>query len=154
MTPSLSEEIIRALVGGFFGTLGFAWLVHAPRRAWLPSGFIAALVYLLYRLLSFWGVADPMAVFCGALLGALAGQLCARKLKIISTVFLMAAIVPVVPGLGLYRMMAFFGQGQVSQGADQGIQAMITIAMTALGLAMGSFLDRTVHRHRRPPGIR
>ena len=57
----------------------------------------------------------------------------------------MSAIVPVVPGLGLYRMMASLGQGQMSQGASQGVQAMIIIAMTALGLVMGSFLDRLIH---------
>ncbi len=153
MSPLL-EEILRALIGAFFGTLGFAWLVHAPRRAWLPSGLVAALVYLLYRLLHFWGVADPVAIFCGSLLGAMAGQLCARRLRMISTVFLMAAVVPVVPGLGLYRMMAFFGQGETALGADQGIQAMITIAMTALGLAMGSYVDRSLHRHHPHPLVR
>ena len=42
-------------------------------------------------------------------------------MKIIGTVFLMSAIVPVVPGLGLYRMMAALGQGQLSSGAELGI---------------------------------
>jgi uncharacterized membrane protein YjjB (DUF3815 family) len=152
--PSVPEEIIRALLGAFFGTLGFAWLVHAPRRAWIPSGLVASLVYLLYRVLTVLSVADPMAIFCGAFLGAVAGHFCARKLKMISTVFLMAAVVPVVPGLGLYRMMACFGQGQTSLGADYGIQAMITIAMTALGLAMGSFVDRSLHRQKTHPVVR
>ena len=152
--PSVSEEILRALLGAFFGTLGFAWLVHAPRRAWIPSGMVASLVYLLYRVLTVLSVSDPMAIFCGALLGAIAGHFCARKLKMISTVFLMAAVVPVVPGLGLYRMMACFGQGQTSLGADYGIQAMITIAMTALGLAIGSFVDRSLHRQKTHPVVR
>ncbi len=143
-----AEEIIRAVMGSFFGTLGFAWLVHAPRRSWIPSGLIAVLVYLFYRLLALIGAAEPLAVFCGAFLGSLAGQLCARKLKMISTVFLMASVVPVVPGLGLYRMMASFGQGQTALGADLGVQAMIIIAMTALGLAMGSFLDRGLHNRK------
>ena len=147
MVP-MHEEFLRALLGAFFGTLGFAWLAHAPRRAWLPSGLVASLVYVLYRLLVFRGVADPLAIFCSALVGSLAGQLCARKLKMINTVFLMAAVVPVVPGLGLYRTMAFLGSGQTALGASQGIQAMITIAMTSLGLAMGSFLDRSFHRRK------
>ena len=66
-------------------------------------------------------------------------------MKIIGTVFLMSAIVPVVPGLGLYRMMAFLGQGQLADGASMGIQAMITIGMIALGLGAGSLLDRVFH---------
>ena len=143
------QELLCLVAGSFFGALGFTFLVHAPVKAYLPSGLIAAVSYLLYWLLTRWGVADAMAVFCGALLGSLLGHLLARKLRMIHTVFLMASIVPVVPGLGLYRMMASFGRGETMLGADLGIQAMITIAMLALGLSMGSFVNRIIHRGRR-----
>ena len=139
------EEILRAILGAFFGTVGFAMLVHIPRRAGLVSGLIAAFSYLVYWLLLHLGFSDPASIFAGSLFGSLAGQLCARKMKIIGTVFLMSAIVPVVPGLGLYRMMAFLGQGQLSEGAGMGIQAMITIGMIALGLGAGALLDRIFH---------
>ena len=140
-------EVFRYAAGAFFGALGFAWLVHAPKRSWLVSGLIAAAAFLLYWFLTRYGLSDPLSVFCGAWFGSMAGHLAARWMKIINTVFLMSAVVPVVPGLGLYRMMAYFGQGQTAMGADLGVQAMITIAMIALGLMMGSFLDRVLH-HR------
>ena len=139
------EEILRAVLGSFFGTVGFAMLVHIPRRAWLASGLIAAFSYLVYWLLVRYGFSDPASIFLGSLFGSLAGQLCARRMKIIGTVFLMSAIVPVVPGLGLYRMMAFLGQGQIADGANMGIRAMITIGMIALGLGAGALLDRIFH---------
>ena len=139
--------ILRAVAGAFIGTAGFAMLVHVPKRSWLPSGLIAGTAYLVYWLLTQAGLPDPMGIFAGSLFGSLAGQLCARKMKMIGTVFLMSAIVPVVPGLGLYRMMAYLGQGKTSAGADMGIQAMITIAMIALGTSMGSFIDRLI-QHR------
>ena len=137
-------ELLRMTVGAFFGALGFTVLVHAPVKAYLPSGLIAAVSYVFYWLLQRWGVADALSVFSGALLGSLLGHLLARKLRIIHTVFLMAAIVPVVPGLGLYRMMASFGRGETMLGANLGIEAMITIAMLALGLSMGSFINRVI----------
>ena len=140
--------ILRAVLGAFVGTVGFAMLVHVPKRAWLPCGVIAGLCYLVYWALVQAGLADSMAIFIGSLLGSLCGQLCARKMKIIGTVFLMSAIVPVVPGLGLYRMMSYLGQGQTASGIDFGIRAMITIAMIALGMSMGSFIDRLIHRRK------
>ena len=109
---------LRAVIGAFVGTVGFAMLVHVPKKSWLPSGLIAACVYLLYWSLTQAGLPDPMGIFIGSLFGSLAGQLCARKMKTIGTVFLMSAIVPVVPGLGLYRMMAYLGQGKTSSGVD------------------------------------
>ena len=143
--PELLEEILRAVLGAFFGTVGFAMLVHTPRRAWLASGLIAAFSYLVYWGLVRFGFSDPASIFAGSLFGSLAGQLCARRMKIIGTVFLMSAIVPVVPGLGLYRMMSLLGQGRISDGANMGIQAMITIGMIALGLGAGALLDRIFH---------
>jgi len=139
--------ILRAATGAFIGTVGFAMLVHVPKKSWLPSGIIAALSYLVYWSLTQAGLPDPMGIFIGSLFGSLTGQICARKLKMIGTVFLMSAIVPVVPGLGLYRMMAYLGEGQTEAGANLGIQAMITIAMIALGMSMGSFIDRII-QHR------
>jgi uncharacterized membrane protein YjjB (DUF3815 family) len=80
-------------------------------------------------------------------------------MKMISTIFLVSAIVPVVPGLGLYRTMSLLAQGLTAEGADQGIRAMITIAMISLGLGAGSFIDQRSHLHRNrkdpePPGSR
>ena len=143
MSDTLSE-VLRAFFGAFIGAVGFAMLVHVPKRSWLPSGIIAGLSYLVYWLLTQAGLPDPMGIFIGSLFGSLTGQICARKLKMIGTIFLMSAIVPVVPGLGLYRMMAFLGEGQTTAGVDLGIQAMITIAMIALGTSMGSFIDRII----------
>jgi uncharacterized membrane protein YjjB (DUF3815 family) len=123
-------------------------LVHVPRRSWLASGVIAAFSYLVYWISLRLGLSDPSSIFLGSLFGSLAGQLCARRMKIIGTVFLMSAIVPVVPGLGLYRMMAFLGQGRIEDGVSMGLSAMITIGMIALGLGAGAVLDRIFHARR------
>ena len=137
----LRKKWIRPLVFSLI-LIAFAFVVLLARKE--QSGLIAAVSYVFYWLLQRWGVADALSVFSGALLGSLLGHLLARKLRIIHTVFLMAAIVPVVPGLGLYRMMASFGRGETMLGANLGIEAMITIAMLALGLSMGSFINRVI----------
>lgn len=147
-----AEQLLRAVLGSFFGAAGFAMLVHVPRRAWFVSGLVASLSYLVYWGLTLLGIADPMAIFAGSLFGALAGLFCARVMKIIGTVFLMSAVVPVVPGLGLYRMMAALGQGQIASGAELGIRAMITVAMIALGIGAGAFADRVLWSRSKKTG--
>ena len=138
------EQALLYLAGAFFGTLGFAVLTRVPRRTLLAAGGIEAVVYMVYWLLSLAGLSEHTAVFFGTTVGSVLGHLCARKMRVINTVFLMSAIVPVVPGLGLYRMMAALGQGQLSSGAELGIRAMITVAMIALGVGAGAFLDRVL----------
>ena len=148
----LAEQILRGVLGAFLGTVGFAMLVHTPKRAWFVSGLIASLSYMIYWLMTYLGLPDPMAIFIGSLFGSLVGLLSARLMKIIGTVFLMSAVVPVVPGLGLYRMMAALGQGQIASGAELGIRAMITVAMIALGVGAGAFADRVLWSRNKKTG--
>ena len=134
------------LASSFVGTLGFAIFMHAPRKAWLPASAIGGIAYSLYWILLQLGIYEPMAIFIGALLGSILGQYCARRMQMIATIFVLLSMIPLVPGLGLYRCMHFLAQEMYSAGADAGVRAMVDIVMIALGLAVGSFLFRMVVR--------
>ena len=130
------------LVSSFVGTLGFAIFMHAPRKAWLPASAIGGVAYLLYWVLLQFGLYEPIAIFVGAFLGSILGQYCARRMQMIASIFVLLSMIPLVPGLGLYRCMRFLAQEMYSAGADAGVRAMVDIVMIALGLAMGSFIFR------------
>ena len=130
------------LASSFVGTLGFAIFMHAPRKAWLPASAIGGGAYLLYWVLLQFGLYEPIAIFVGAFLGSILGQYCARRMQMIASIFVLLSMIPLVPGLGLYRCMRFLAQEMYSAGADAGVRAMVDIVMIALGLAMGSFIFR------------
>ena len=134
------------LMSSFVGTLGFAIFMHAPRKAWLPASAIGGVAYLLYWILLQLGIYEPPAIFIGAFLGSILGQYCARRMQMIATIFVLLSMIPLVPGLGLYRCMHFLAQEMYSAGADAGVRAMVDIVMIALGLAVGSYLFRMVVR--------
>jgi len=124
------------------GTFGFAIFMHAPKRAWLPASAIGGLAYLIYWLLLQLSVYEPLAMFIGALTGALLGQYCARRMRMIASIFLLLGMIPLVPGLGLYRCMHYLAQEMYSAGADAGVRAMVDIVMIAFGLSVGSYIFR------------
>jgi len=130
------------LVSSFVGTLGFAIFMHAPKRAWFLASAIGGVAYLLYWALQEFGVTEPMAIFIGALLGSILGQYCARRMRMIATIFVLLSMIPLVPGLGLYRCMHFLAQEMYGAGVDAGVRAMVDIVMIALGLAVGNFIFR------------
>ena len=136
------------LLSSFVGTLGFAIFMHAPKRAWFPASAIGGVAYLLYWALLQGGVYEPMAIFIAALLGSVLGQYCARRMRMIATIFVLLAIIPLVPGLGLYRCMHFLAQEMYGAGADAGVRAMVDIVMIALGLAVGNFMFRVLRPQR------
>ena len=137
---------IRSLASSFVGTLGFAIFMHAPKRAWLPASAIGGAAYLLYWALLQVGVYEPLSIFLGALLGSVLGQYCARRMQMIASIFVLLSMIPLVPGLGLYRCMHYLAQEMYSAGADAGVRAMVDVVMIALGLAVGSFIFRMIVR--------
>jgi uncharacterized membrane protein YjjB (DUF3815 family) len=142
-------EILLSAAGSFLGCFGFAALVRAPRRSWVPASLIGMGAYMVFWGLAALGLSEPASIFCGSLAGSLAALICAQKMKMISTIFLMLSIVSFVPGLGLYRAMHSFGNAETLRGANEGTRAMITIAMIVFGQGVGSFIHRSF---RRKPG--
>ncbi len=132
------------LVSSFVGTLGFAIFMHAPKKAWLPASAIGGAAYLLYWALLQADLYEPLAMFIGAFLGSVLGQYCARRMQMIASIFVLLSMIPLVPGLGLYRCMRYLGLEQYSAGAAAGVHAMVDVVMIALGLAVGSYLFRMI----------
>ncbi len=145
-------ELFIKLVSSFVGTLGFAIFMHAPKRAWLPASAIGGVAYALYWWLLRMEVYAPMAMFIGALLGSVLGQYCARRMHMIATIFVLLAMIPLVPGLGLYRCMHYLAQEMYSAGANAGVRAMVDVVMIALGIAVGSFVFRLFVRPQHAKG--
>ena len=136
----------------FVGTLGFAILLHAPKRAWLPASLIGAMTYTLYWSLKQLSLDEAASMFLAALFGSLLAQFCARKMRMIATIFLLLSVVALVPGLGLYRCMALLTQGESDAGLQVGAAAMASIVMIALGLGVGSFLFRSFAPRKKENG--
>lgn len=134
------------------GTFGFAIFMHAPKRAWLPASMIGGGSYTLYWALLQMNVYEPAAIFLGALLGSLLGQYCARRMRMIASIFILLAMIPLVPGLGLYRCMSFLAQEMYGAGVDAGVRAMLDIVMIAFGLGIGSYAFRMFNLRRSAKG--
>ena len=138
--PFFTQAVL-AFVGSFFAGVGFGALLHAPRKAILWSGFLGAAGYLTYWLCLQAAVAETAAMFFGALLASVGTQFAARRFKMIATVFVTIAILPMVPGLGLYRAMSALAQGALAQGGMIAAHTMALIIMIALGIGLGSTLS-------------
>ena len=134
--------LLQAVLSSFVATLGFGVLLHAPRRALLPASAAGMAAYVAYWLLVYAGVSEQASNFVAAVGAAIMAELLARHMKMAATVFVTLSIIPLVPGLNLYRAMAFLAQGQSEEGLALGVSAMLTILMISLGIGMGSFLVR------------
>ena len=136
--PSFWREAVLFLAG-LLGAGGFAGLLAAPRKTLLQSALLGGGVYLLYVLLSLRSEAVGMLA-CGVV-SSLGAQWMARQFHHVSTLYEAAAILPLVPGLGLYRAMRSIGEGAYREGAAMAAEAMGLILLISVGLAVGSALN-------------
>ena len=149
------KDFLYLLLTGLGGTFGFAALLHAPRRSWLPAGVLGGLSYALYWTMNHLaGVDDAAAMFIGCLVGSFLAQLLARRMQMIATIFVSLSIIPCVPGLGLYRCLSLLGQGNHAEGLAAGVTAMVEIMMIALALGVSGFLVQLPGRLRAAHALR
>ena len=113
---------------------------------------VAFVVAFIGQSLAFMLDKAGMRSFVSTLLGSMLGQYCARRMRMIASIFVLLSMIPLVPGLGLFRCMQYLAQEMYGAGADAGVRAMVDIVMIALGLAVGSFIYRLIVRGRSAKG--
>ena len=120
----------------FLATVCFSFLMNQPLRTVLPSAFIAAGGYLVFLLLG----ETTAAYFVSAFLIAVACEMLARKMKTGATLFITSAIIPLVPGLGLYRTMFYLSQDYITTAGEIGSDTILGISAIALAITFSSIL--------------
>lgn len=143
------REMLIQSVGAFGGTLGYAFLLNAPPRTVLPASLTGLAGYVLYALLA--GPAGQgmlFSYFAATLAIAAACEIEARLMRLPSTVFLLTALVPLVPGYTFYCAMLAMVEDKGALAAAYGLEAVQIVAAIAVGAAVASVCFRTLGARR------
>ena len=132
------RTIIVAALGAFGGTLGYAYILNAPKNTILPASFIGLAGYMAYVLL---GMA---AYFLSTVLVSVVCELLARKMRTPATIFLLSALVPLVPGYNFYLAMLALVENRGAAAAQEGMVAVQIVAAIAIGAAVTSVIFRAL----------
>lgn len=145
MNVKTIEQIILHCVGAFSGTLGYAYILNAPGSTVLPASSIGLLGYLIYELLiNFTGIGPLFAYFTATVVISVLCEIEARRMRMPSTIFLLTALVPLVPGYTFYLAMLSMVEDKGYLAAAYGLEAVQIVAAIAVGAAVTSVLFRTL----------
>ena len=132
-----------AFIFSFIAAAEFAILFQAPKKSLPISGVIGAVGWVVYIYIrkdlnydSFY------AMFAATVALSLLSELAARIFKQPVTVFVIPGIIPIVPGLGMYKGMAAI----IENNYDTGVNILITTVMDASAIALGMMLMTSVFR--------
>ena len=109
MNSTVFEMIIRVF-GAFLSIYSFAVLLQVPRRFVLQAGIVGAIGGFVYLLAIHFGRGDMMASLYSAVAAAVVSHIFARVYKTPVTLFLIAGVLPTVPGNGMYQTVHYLIQ--------------------------------------------
>ena len=146
----MMREMLCSALGAFGGTVGFAYLFGAPRRTILPISMTALAGYSVYFVLArFAGMGLLASYFLATAVIAVLCEIEARVIRMPSTVFLLCALVALVPGYDLYSAMLALVENDGMGAASAMMRAVQIIAAIAVGAASASVGVRAVTGHHR-----
>jgi uncharacterized membrane protein YjjB (DUF3815 family) len=134
--------MIVRVIGAFIAIYAFAIVLETPKKYLWCAGTVSAVGWFVYLLSQQLGTDEVMATFLSATAISIVSHVFARVFRAPVTVFLVAGILPTVPGAGMYRIAASFIAGDSGMAA----QNLITTLELAGVIAMGIFLVDAIFR--------
>lgn len=91
------------VVGAFFGIISVSIIYGIDRKFFKYCGLAGAIGWLIYLVMDYVTGSEELRIYFATLAVALMAHIFARVLKAPVTMFLIPGILPLVPGLGMYR---------------------------------------------------
>ena len=122
----------------FGASLAFAIVFNIPRNKLLLSalgGMLGQLVYAIFQLV----LANDVILYLLATIAiSLYAEVMARLTNAPTTIYLAVALIPLVPGGGIYYTMLYLINGEIDLGIATGIHTLLISGALAVGIIMVS----------------
>lgn len=125
--------MIRVICSAFLASLGFGILFNIKGKKLILAGIAGSIGTLSYTIALHAGIGQMMSMFIGSIVLSAFSEIAARMIKTPVTTFIICALIPLVPGGGMYQTMLAGIQGN----ADEMIQLLLKTITDAGALAMG-----------------
>ncbi|MFZ7131138.1 MAG: threonine/serine exporter family protein [Eubacteriales bacterium] len=126
-------------------TFFFAILFKVPHKALLPSSLLGGVGFTLFKTLSTPQFSEMGAYFIATLIITICSEILARIMKMPATIFTVPAIIPLVPGIGLYTTMMYLVQNQRTMASQTGASTLLAIVAMAMAMVLTSILTKSIH---------
>lgn len=134
----ISHPLWIQCLAGLVGTVGFGLMFNLHGRG-IPFALLGSVIswpvcVLCMRL----GLSEPIAYLFGAMASAFYAEIMARIRKFPTTSYLMCALVPLIPGSGIYYTMDYIRRGMLAEAYDKGTATAAIAGSVAVGVLLVS----------------
>lgn len=126
-------------------TLGFSIIFNIKGKNLLAATIGGAIGWFFYELALHYGMSEITAIFIGSVALSSYSEILARVLKAPVTTFIICALIPLVPGGGMYYTMLESVQGSASKSLELGLKTLSLAGAIAVGIILTSSIARFIN---------
>lgn len=135
--------IIQTFVS-FIASLGFGIIFNIKGKNLIFAALGGGLSWFCYLSFSRLNISDVLSFFLSSVIFSIYSEICARVLKTPVTTIVICALIPLVPGAGMYYTMYETITGNVSGAIELGLTTIANAGSLALGVIFVSTITRQI----------
>lgn len=124
------------IFSAFFASFGFAILFNVPKNRLVYSGLCGSCGAIAYVLALHAQMSEAMALFFASMALSATAEIMARILKTPSTLYLICALIPFVPGGGMYYTVLYIIQKNNALALTTGLNTMTQACAIVIGCVL------------------
>lgn len=141
--------MIDIALSSFIASLGFGILFNIKGKKLILAGIGGSIGGVIYHAMLRNGCGELMAMLFGSIGFSLYSEIFARVCRTPVTTFIICALIPLVPGGGMYRMMLKAIEGNVMQALTIGLDTLTVAGVLVLGILIVSTAMKAIYKPRR-----
>ena len=137
------------VIFAFFVTVSFAILFNVRGKLIVYSGIGGAISWLFYLFFTQEGYSYSTCYLLATAITAFYSEIMAKRLQTTVPTLLIAALIPMAPGGGVYYTMLFLIQNKYQDSMLKGMETSIIAGSMALGIILITTLFRIFHHAKK-----
>lgn len=142
VTQTLPHPYWIQVIGGMIGCLGFSLIFNIHGKGFLLCVLGGGFSWATYCVVIHYTGNSVLASFCGAIICAAYAEIIARIRKYPAISYLVVALLPLIPGAGVYYTSNYIVKGDMSMFAEKGTQTIAVAGAIAVGILLVSTVMR------------
>lgn len=135
-------ELLKQTIISFIASFGFGVIFNIKGIKLIFASIGGGLSWLAYLFFKEVGLTEIMSLFLSSLIFSIYCEIGARILKTPVTTLIICALIPLVPGAGMYNTMYEVISGNINSAIESGLNTLASAGTLALGVIFVSTITR------------
>lgn len=136
--------MIEQVIVAFIASFGFGIIFNIRGEKLIFAALGGGLSWFCYLFLTQNNISNILSMFISSIIFSLYSEICARRLKTPVTTVVICALIPLVPGSGMYYTMYETIRGNIHGAVELGLDTIYSAGTLALGVIFVSTITRQV----------